>query len=267
MFGRWNVALALIALPLTAAAQTPAQVSAYGAHQGGNVVYHYRVSNNTTAEIRRFYLGCDCRSLEESGLPELQALPVRAYVTRTDDFGTWYQLSSDAVTQPPGWRVRLLRPAGASGHWLEWYAPAGTGIAPGATLGGFSVALPGADETYLIARYSLHGRNQRAAGGTLSLADTTPPRLALTTTAVSDEPGVTAQVRVNAVATDDRDPEPRVVVEAVGRSADGTPGYAVLYSATDASGNRTTASGRVTLPAERARTKPAPTLLRRASLP
>lgn len=264
------VAIVLVALqPAAAAPPAAAGVSVYGTHQGGNVVYHYQVRNNAAGQIRRFYLGCDCRSLEDTGLPELQTRPVHAHATRTDDFGTWYQLPPDAVGHPPGWRVRLLRPHGARGHWLEWYMPAvaGTGIAPGATLGGFSVTLPRADETYLVARYALHGPGASTAGGTLLLADTTPPQLSLTVTAVADEPGVTAQVHVDAVATDDRDPEPRVAVESVGRPDDGAPGYTVLYSATDASGNRATASRRVPWPADRLRAGPAPSLPPRVSLP
>lgn len=271
----------LAAVPLILAGLAPhadaqdvgARVSVYGTHQGGNVIYHYQVRNNGPGEIRRFYVGCDCRSPEDTGKPELQMLPVNARASRTDDFGTWYDLPPEAATHPAGWRVRLLRPHGASGHWLEWFMPAAAkpGIAPGATADGFSVTVPGTDETYLLGRYSVHWQGAKtaaaAASAGLLLADTTPPKLSLTTSALSDEPGATAQVRVNVVATDDRDLEPRVMVESVGRPDDGVPAYIVRYSATDASGNRATATARVALPAEREIRAPAQTLLRRASLP
>lgn len=256
--------------PAVSAQETNARVSVYGTHQGGNVVYHYQVRNNGASEIRRFFLGCDCRSPEDTGLPELQALPVNADAVRTDDFGAWYEIPAGSATQPAGWRVRVLKPQGAHGHWIEWFMPAATnaGIPAGATADGFSVTLPGPDETYLTGRFSVHGQGTRAAvaSGPLLLADTTPPRLSLTTKSVADEAGATAQVHVDAVATDDRDPEPRTVVESVSRPA-GDPAYEVLYSATDASGNRTTATARVPPPTAPEPARPAPTLLPRASLP
>lgn len=254
--------------PAVGAQETSARVLVYGTHQGGNVVYHYQVRNNGTSEIRRLFIGCDCRSPEDTGLPELQALPVDAAVARTDDFGTWYE--APVAGQPAGWRLRILRPRGASGHWIEWYMPAAAdaGIAPGATSGVFSVTLPGSDETYLTARFSVHGQGARAPAfsAAVRLADTTPPRLSLKTRAVMDADAATAQIHVDAAATDDRDPEPRVVVESVSRPA-GAPVQEVVYSATDASGNRTTATARVPLPSPPEPARPAPTLLPRASLP
>lgn len=244
----------LTAAPYAVMGQSPpTAVSVYGTHQGGNVVYHYAVRK--TAAIERFYIGCDCRSLERPAVPELQTLPVNARAKRTDDFGTWYELPAEAVTHPPGWRVRLLQPSGASGYWLEWYRPgaASTGASAGATVNGFSVTLPQPDETYLLARYALHRRGDGAAGtsGRLLLADTTPPRLMLTTRAVGASEGATAKITVNATASDDRDAEPRVVAESIERVEDGAPALRVLYSATDASGNRATVTARVPLPAER----------------
>ncbi len=269
---RFRVILALAAIaPQLYVQNAGAQVTVYGTHQGGNVVYHYEVRNSGAGEIRRFYLGCECRAPGESGIAELQALPVNAQPVRTDAFGTWYELPADAVTQPGGWRTRLLKPHGSTGHWIEWYMPAAAkpGIPAGATVTGFSVTIAGADETYLVSRYTLHRQDKgvAAVSGALLLADTTPPQLSLTTKALSDAPGVTAQVHVNATATDDRDPEPRIAVESVGRPDDGAPAYTVVYSARDASGNRTTAEARIPLPAERPKAAPTSTLLRRASLP
>ncbi len=233
-----------------AAEDSSARVAVYAEHQGGNVIYHYEVRNTGSAEVRRFFVGCDCRwPLDAIG--ELQTLPVGAVPARTDDLGTWYDLPVD-TPHPSGWRVRLLRPAGTNGHWMEWYMPAArakAGIGPGASLGGFTVVVPGADDAYLAGNFTVLAEGRTGASAPLALLDTVPPALSLETRAMPADTG-TAAVRVVATAKDDRDPEPRVVVEAMSRAdTSDQPGYVVVYSATDASGNRTTASARVPLPA------------------
>lgn len=241
-----------LAAPCAAAAQDyPARVAVYAAHQGGNVMYHYDVRNNGPAEIRRFFIGCDCRSLLNA-IPELQVLPLGAAVQRTDDFGSRFRLAPDATRQPAGWRARVVQPAGASGYWVEWYMPAArpnAGIAAGQSLGGFTVVIPGADDAYLSGQYTVVPEGAiSAVSAPLALLDTEAPTLSLEARAAPIEEG--AAVRVVATAKDDRDPEPRIVVESMGRAdTPGAPAYAIVYSATDASGNRTTASAQVRLPA------------------
>jgi hypothetical protein len=261
---RW-IRLASLAVFLTpalgsaAAPDYPARIVSYAEHQGGNIIYHYELRNNGSAEIRRFMIGCDCRWPLDS-IPELQLLPVGAIPTKTDDVGTWYELPPEATLQPAGWRARLLRPAGMRGHWVEWYAPGvrGGGAAPGRALGGFRIVVPGTDETYLTSTFTAFPEGTRnSVAAALALLDTTPPTLSLESRSVSTEPGAAA-VRVVATTKDDRDPEPRVVVESMGRAdTSGGPGYIVVYSATDASGNRTVASTRVPLPAANRTREPA----------
>lgn len=251
---RWTrlAPLAVFFIPAfdAAAAQDyAARVATYAQHQGGNVIYHYEIRNNGSAEIRRFMIGCDCRWPLDA-IPELQALPVGAAPVKTDDVGTWYDLPPDTTTQPPGWRARLLRPAGMTGHWIEWYAR-GSGAAPGRSLSGFRIVVPGTDEAYLTGTFTALPEGTRSGvTAALALLDTTPPTLSLEARAAPVDAGAGAAVRVVATAKDDRDPEPRVTVESMSRAdtSDG-PGYLVVYSATDASGNRAVASTRVPLPA------------------
>lgn len=240
------------ALVSAAAQDYPARVVSYAEHQGGNVIYHYEVRNNGSAEIRRFIVGCDCRWPLDA-IPELQVLPVGAILSKTDDLGSWYDLPPGTTLQPAGWRARVLRPTGMSGHWIEWYAPGarGSAAAPGRSLVGFGIVIPGTDETYLTGTFTAFPEGSRnSVTAALALLDTTPPTLSLEARSASAESGTTAAVRVVATAKDDRDPEPRVAVESMSRAdTSGGPVYVVVYSATDASGNRTVASTRVSLPA------------------
>lgn len=234
------------------AQEYPATIAAYAEHQGGNVIYHYEIRNNGPVEIRRFYIGCECRDGLES-VAQLQALPTDAHADRADDLYTWYQLTRGQTEQPAGWRVRIARPQGTSGHWVEWYAPAarpGAGIPSGRSLAGFRLVVPGPDDAYLSGRFTVQPEGRPSGSGSLALLDTTPPTLTLETRTATEQSGATALVRVVATAKDDRDREPRIVVEAVNR-AEGTDdrAYVVVYSATDASGNRSMASTQVRLPA------------------
>lgn len=240
------------ALDPAAAEDYPARVASYAEHQGGNIVYHYELRNSGSAEIRRFIVGCDCRWPLDA-IPELQVLPVGATFARTDDLGTWYDLPPEATLQPAGWRARVFRPTNLSGHWIEWYAPGvrGSGVAPGRSLTGFRIAVPGTDESYLTGTFTAFPEGSRnSVTASLALLDTTPPTLSLEARAAPAEAGTTAAVRVIATVKDDRDPEPQLTVESMSRADTPTgPGYVITYSATDASGNRTLASTRVPLPA------------------
>lgn len=256
---RYLVAFVLFVVTgLVVAQDYPARVVTYAEHQGGNVVYRYEIRNSGPAEIKHFYVGCDCR-LAPRAMPQLRVLPVDGRSNRSDDSGTWYELPAAGVAAPSGWRVRAFKPRGAIGHWIEWYMPSAhsnSGIAAGQTLGGFAVTLPGSDESYLSANFTVIPEGNRAGvSGSLALLDTAPPSLTFETKTASVQSGVTAAVRVVAIAKDDRDPEPAVVAESIERE-EGPNGrnYVMVYSATDASGNRATARTRVLIPATQAPT-------------
>ena len=237
----------------TNADELPVRVSVYAEHQGGNVVYHYEVRNNGPGELREFYIGCEC--LLSTGVAELRALPLG---TIASDDSRSLDIPLEVTTQPAGWRARIERSEPDGRHWLAWRMPAAranAGVMPNQTLAGFSITVPQADAAYLEGRYTAHvvhnGRRVETSAP-LALLDTTPPTLLLQATPGPTD-GTTATFRVVATAKDDRDPEPRVAVESVERSAtvlpSGQPGYVITYSATDASGNRATASTTVRLPA------------------
>lgn len=238
-------------------------VLTYAEHQGGNVVYHYEIR---ATETQRFFVGCDCQS-SGIGLPQLQAAPVNARALRTDNLVTWYELPSEAAQQPPGWRVRMAQPLGTSGYWIEWYRPAPRANA-GATeraLTGFAIVVPGSDDAYLTGHYTIELEGNRpAVSGTLSLLDTTPPTLTLEARTVRGA----ADVQIVATAKDDLDPEPLVVAESIRTNpSPQDPGYAVAYSATDASGNRSVARIYVPVPLPGKPTPSGPTVPKTRNLP
>jgi len=263
--------LALLAIFGTSAAalgQTPSVlVSVYGARDEGNTVYHYAVKNAGAGEILRLSLGCTHPSPADAGIPGLlETLPTGAVAARADTFGTWYEVPATAVARPTGWRVRLLRPQDARGHCIEWWAPGpGQGIPAGTTASGFAVSVAGADESYLWSRFAV-STDAGTVEGVLARADVVPPRISISGRIEPDSSGARATVRLKPVATDDRDPQPQVILESLARAADGTPGYVVRYTAIDASGNRASAELKLELP----RTAPAGAparLLPLASLP
>lgn len=250
-----SVSLVGVGLPVAHAQDLPVRVAAYAEHQGGDVVYHYEVRNNGPGELREFYIGCDCRDGEALSAPQLHALPARSVPAVSDDAGTWVDLW--ATTQPAGWRVRSLRPRGASGHWIAWRMAAArskAGIGAGQALAGFSVVVPASDAAYLDSYFTartVHNGKLTDVSGPIALLDTSPPSISLQAVPAGPGRGDTA-VRVTATAKDDRDREPRVVAESIVRTegaAGGGRSYTIMYSATDASGNRATSSVSVKLPA------------------
>src|SRR5690606_35783346 len=177
--------------------------------------------------------------------------------------------TAPAARAPPGWRARLRWPAGASGYWIEWCAAGPrAGVPPGSSLAGFGLRVPGGHRAFLEAHFSA----DRAGGQRPQLLDLEPPTLALAVHGGAARAGMS--VRIVAEVSDDRDPAPRVTLEAVAPAPPGPGGpdaWIVTYSATDASGNRATARTRVPRPAgptgEVDGTPPAPSLLRLAVMP
>ncbi|HEX7045577.1 MAG TPA: hypothetical protein VF203_13305 [Burkholderiales bacterium] len=260
------VLLVVFGASAAARGQTPqALVSVYGTRDGGNTIYHYAVKNAGAGEILRLYLGCARLSSADPDVPELQALPIGASAVRTDEFGTWYELAAAAVARPAGWRARLLRPHGARGHCIEWQAPGpGQGISTGTTASGFAVSVAGADESYLWSRFAA-ATGAATVEGVLERADVVPPKISISGHVAPGPSEAKATVRLEPVATDDRDPQPLVILESLERAADGT-GYIARYAAIDASGNRASAEFRLDLPGAARAGAPA-RLLPLASLP
>lgn len=236
------------------------RVRVHAEHAVGRVVYHYRIENRGRTDVRQIILGCDCRPADHVATPLLDIVPSGAQYRDPDYTDTEPELPHDLVRTPPGWRAVARRLPGADKYWLEWHALGGRGLGAGQTAKGFSVAVPRADRSFLIGRYTVPERN---VVGWLEPLDATPPRLTLKLEdATASAAGETARVRVLATADDDFDPAPRLTMESFvpdevaaetihwsrGGALTRPLRYTVTYTATDASGNIARSSLKVTIP-------------------
>lgn len=120
-------------LGVTAAMGTNAgvDVTVYGEHRDGKVLYHYAVTNRTDKPLTRFTLGVghsDAQYLQRSGMhsyPQLRTAPSGSEEGTKEkghcgDLGCALILSPDGVSQPAGWKPRLH-----SQDEMAWYSRLG----------------------------------------------------------------------------------------------------------------------------------------------
>ncbi len=262
------------------AAEPPASVKVYAQNFGDRVVYHYRVINHGPYEIARVAIGDDEKNHDDNDdyIFELIELPLGW------DFDTGIPATS--VTTPPDWEAYMIVPEESEVMALAFGKKEGASatILPGQTLDGFlSITLPKADDAYRNGHATVYFTDGYPTRATLllELADTTPPTLSVSLTPATLWPPNGKPVPVTAAITvkDDYDPNPEIKLESItasepllaGDIADAQFGsddrrftlkarragenksgrvYTVTYSATDASGNKATATAEVTVPHE-----------------
>ena len=255
--------------------QPPARVLGYGQHIGANVVYYYKVINNSNQAIARVAIGrqFDLKAKELIDELYLNVLPEGW----NDETGT----PPGQSTSPAGWKGEAFSQEENPHHMFEWKISSREvpGILPNQSLEGFSVLLPEADIAHLTSYFTAHFRNATSFTAPLELTDTTPPALSVSLTPATLWPPNGKSVPVTATLTvkDDYDPNPEIKLESItasepplaGDIADAQFGsddrrftlkarragenksgrvYTVTYSATDASGNKATATAEVTVP-------------------
>lgn len=254
----------------TALAQRPV-VSVYGIHYGGKVQYHYRLVNNGPYEISSVWIGHDARNVDND-VYELKSEP-----SGKVDPG----IPAASVTSPPGWEAIDISPEETLEHAIKWHvANANTPRLPiGQTLNGMSITLDETDSSYVTSHATIHYSNRPSTDDVtvpLQLLDITPPTLTVTLNPNILRPNeklvpITATITVK----DDYDPAPEIRLESITPSELAEPGdirdaslgtddrqfllkaeregkagrvYTVIYSATDASGNKAIATATVTVP-------------------
>lgn len=260
------------------AAEPPASVKVYAQNFGDRVVYHYRIINHGPYEIPSVWIGYDGKNPDnrDDDTFELHELPIGW------DFDTGIPATS--VTIPSDWEAHmiLLEESEVMALAFEEKEGATASILPGQTLDGFlSITLPKADSAYRSGHAYVYfaDRYPRRVTLPLELADTTPPALSVSLTPATLWPpnGKPVPVTATVTAKDDYDPNPEIKLESitasepllVGDIADAQFGsddrrftlkarragenksgrvYTVTYSATDASGNKATATAEVTVP-------------------
>ena len=274
------IAFLQIAFNQTALAQPPVVVKTYGQHVGGNIVYQQQVTNSGRREVMTIAIGEDT-DYQGSSLPEtkaegeLEALPLGS-----DMFNT--AVNPASISGPIGWSGKIIQ-INDGGLFFNWRRPPypQSPLLPGQTLR-FSITVPKYDEAYLTGHFSAgfgDGNNPWAYNGVMEKLDVTPPTLSVTLSPTTLWRPNDKLVPVTATITvkDDYDPEPEIKLESITASETLATGdiqdaklgtddrqfslaakragnnmagriYTVTYSATDASGNKATASATVTVP-------------------
>jgi len=251
-FVRLVVALAFL-LGLCGLAQAePLRVQVYGTHEGPNIVYHYKVINNTDISISNFVIGSIIDSATGEEIPQLERSPAGWDYGRELETGTEILLAPTSTTQPPYWTAKFYSQQEHSGnYYLEWrITPGGQPyvVPAGQSLAGFSVSVPLVDnkespqeyysagqiidrtkpdvdpddDRYLRSSFKMSyvdikTKSVKAVRGQLEVADTTAPTLSVTLTPTTlwspNEKMVTVNATIN--VHDDYDPNPLVQIVSI----------------------------------------------------
>lgn len=262
------------------AQQPPVVVKTYGQHIGGNIVYQHQVTNNGSRNVVSLSIGLET-DYQGSSLPyniasgELDAFPVGSDMIDTE-------INPASISGPTGWTAEIIQITDG-GLFFKWRRPPSPqfSLQPGQTLR-FSITVPKYDEAYLTGHFSAgfaDGKNPWAYNGVMEKLDTTPPTLTVSLSPNTLWPPNDKLVPITAsvMVKDDYDPEPEIKLESITASETLAAGdvqnaqlgtddrqfslaakragtnqagriYTVTYSATDASGNKATASATVTVP-------------------
>lgn len=261
-----------------AQAAPPVSVKVYAQHIGSKVVYHYRVSNNGSAPISSVWIGYDDQNDRDDNndVWELNELPAGW----NPDTG----IPPDSATSPPDWRVYVITPEATETHAVAWAVADDNSsrIASGNTVKGLSIVLDKADASYQRGHAAVKFAGQYRVTVPLDPLDLSPPSLSVTLSPPTLWPpnGKLNSIGAQIAVTDNYDPQPQIKLESIvaneslekddirdahygtddrsfklkaereGKNQAGRI-YTVTYSATDASGNKATASATVTVPHDR----------------
>lgn len=260
-----------------AAVDTPqtVNVGVFAIHSGGKIVYHYRVINNTQQTISAVAIG---RNKQNDGDPNND---VYELIELPSGWNEKFGIPAASSNSPTGWRVNTIAPAEESiTHAISWEPlnDKSPKLPAGQTLAKMSVTLDKADFNYLAGHALITFADGSPANLTVPLEplDYIPPSLAVSLSPNTILPQPNKFVAINAAFTtkDDYDRMPEIKLESITasepleaddirdaniglddrylkfRATSKNPAgriYTVTYSATDASGNQTTASATVTV--------------------
>lgn len=231
---KFNVSISLLFLlgsyGMSAFAVTPTppvKIVAWGAHQGGQVIYKYRIYNLGINSIDRIGIGFYPPTSTADGAAEFTVAPYYP--------GDSMWLPLGVSQSPAGWGVKLDYPEESATFLLDWVeasyyrgawprdTDAGVPIAqnppnimpPGATWEQFSVTVLSQDDAYVTGHANLfYGEDELTIP--LEKGDATPPTLTVTLSpnlvvATNQLHPVTATIAV----TDNYDPQPEIKLESI----------------------------------------------------
>ena len=223
-------------------AQTPdVHMQVYGIHQGNDIIYNYKLINNSVETLQNFVIGSTYNTLKAYEYPQLKRKPVGWSYGKTGETGTEIILAPGSTRQPPNWTANLYGQEGTGYYYLEWETMPdgqGTAILPGQSLAGFSVTVPlydlhefprnyynagqvlgptvGRDDdmylrsSFKVKYWDVNKNDIQNIWGVLEREDTTPPTLSITLIPSTLWPPNEKMVPITATITvkDDYDPQP-----------------------------------------------------------
>ena len=249
-------------------------VGAYAQHAGGKIVYHYRVANNSQRSITAVSIGRDNQRDENpnSDVNELLELPA--------GWNSKLGIPSTSANSPTGWRASVLAPDENEAHAITWEIlnDRSPKLLSGQTTNKMSITLERADINYMAGHALVTFAEGYPENLTVPIEqlDKTPPSLTVNlrpNTLISQNNKLVA-IHASFTIKDDYDHTPEIKLESITanepleagdihdasiglddrylkfRATSKSPAgriYTVTYSATDASGNKTTASATVTV--------------------
>ncbi len=262
------------------AQQPPVVVKSYGQHIGGNIVYQQQMTNNGNRDVMTITIAEDTDQGESTDTTrdsgELNVFPVGT------DMIINTKVNPASISAPTGWTGTVIQ-IQDGGLFFEWRRPPSPQLPlqPGQTLS-FSITVPTYDEAYLTGHFSAgfgDGNDPWYYNGVMEKLDTTPPTLSIILSPATLWPpnNKLMPVTVTIAVKDDYDPMPDIKLESITanetlaandiqdaqlggddrsfslaakRDGNNMAGriYTFTYSATDASGNKATASATVTVP-------------------
>lgn len=249
---------------------TPVVVKTYGQHIGGNIVYQYQVTNNGMRDV----VGISFAENAELDRGELNFVMPLGFKKLSQG------INPASISGPTGWTAEIIQ-IQDGGRFLQWESPGypQPDIQSGQTFR-FSVTVPKFFQAYLTGHFSAgfgDGNEPLHYNGVMEKLDIAPPSLTVMLTPSTlrqSEKHVLITATIS--AKDDYDPSPEIKLESITPSEPAKAGdirdailgtddrqfmlkaerdgknkagrvYTVIYSATDASGNKATASATVTV--------------------
>jgi len=239
-------AIGALLLGCNAGVQAEIQLSAvrvqvYGIHQGNDIIYNYKLINNSTETLHNFVIGSTYNIKDNYEMPQLERLPSGWSYGRESETGTEIILAPGSTRQPPNWKSKVYGQEEISYYYLEWKtAPdgQGTAIVSGQSLAGFSVTVPLYDpqesprdyynagvsipgwkenDMYLssnfkVSYWDFNKNDLKNVWGPLERLDTIPPSLSVTLSPATLWPPNGKMVPITATITvkDDYDPQPEI---------------------------------------------------------
>lgn len=81
------------------------RMQVYGIHQGNDIIYNYKLINNSAETLQNFVIGSTYNNQKANEYPQLERKPSEWSYGKTGETGTEIILAPGSTRQPPNWTV------------------------------------------------------------------------------------------------------------------------------------------------------------------